>query len=62
MRQDFETRAGTAAPLGLLSEVIDSLELDRNLEMVSSDVLAADLSKIALKVSSGTVPSRQPLL
>ena len=58
MRQDFETRPGTASPLGFLTEVIDSLEMERNLEMVSSEVLAADLSKIALKVSSGEVLSR----
>ena len=54
MRQDFETRPGTAAPLGLLTEVIDSLELEHNLETVSSKVLTADLAKLALKVSSET--------
>ena len=30
MRQDFETRPGTAAPLGLLTEVVDSMELNHN--------------------------------
>ena len=35
-------------------EVIDSLELEHNLETVSSEVLAANLAKLALKVSSRT--------
>ena len=51
MNQDFETRSGTEASMGLPAEVIDALELEQGLEAVSSTELAADPRKLAVKVS-----------
>ena len=51
MKQDFETRSGTEASMGLLAKVIDALELEQGLEEVPSTELAADLRKLAVKVS-----------
>ena len=52
MRGDFETRPEAAAPLGLLAEVVDSLELEHDLETVTTDALADNLAKLAMKVTS----------
>ena len=50
-REDFETRPESAVPLGLLAEVVDSLELEHDLEKVSAEALAANSAKIAIKVT-----------
>ena len=51
MRGDFEIRPETTAPLGLLAEVMDSLELEHDLETVTTDALADNLAKLAMKVT-----------
>ena len=56
LRQDFETRSGTEASMGLLAEVIDALELEQGLEAVPSMELAADLRKLAVRVSRYVFP------
>ena len=50
-RGDFETRPETTAPLGLLAEVVDSLELEHDLETVTTEALAENLAKLAMKVT-----------
>ena len=49
-RGDFETHHETTAPLGLLAEVVDSLELEHDLETVTTDTLAENMAKLAMKV------------
>ena len=51
IKQDFEICSGTDASMGLLTEVIDALELEQGLDAVPSTELAVDLRKLALKVS-----------
>ena len=51
LKEDFETRSGTEASMGLLAEVIDALELEQGLDVVPSAELAADLRKLAMRVS-----------
>ena len=50
-RGDFDTRPEATAPLGLLAEEVDSLELEHDLETVTTDALADNLAKLAMKVT-----------
>ena len=60
-RQYFQTRSGTEAPMGLLTEVIYALELEQSMDEVPMKELASDLTKLAIMVKC-TLEARTPLV